>query len=195
VSKQADVLMLFYLFSAEEIRELFTQMGYDFDPASIPRNIDYYLQRSSHGSTLSNIVHSWVLSRSDRPHSLELFHKALESDLSDIQGGTTHEGIHLGAMAGTVDILQRCYTGLEFHGDVLYLDPDIPEELPELSMRIKFRSNWFAITLTAAAMTITCDMCRGEATKISFQGTIHTLKPGETMTFALGKGEKKGGAH
>lgn len=194
VSKQADVLMLFYLFSAEEIQELFTQMGYDFDPASIPRNIDYYLQRSSHGSTLSNIVHSWVLSRSDRPHSLELFHKALESDVSDIQGGTTHEGIHLGAMAGTVDILQRCYTGLEFHDDVLYLHPDIPEELPEMSMRIKYRSNWFAITLTADSMTVTCERCKGVATKISFQGTVDELEPGETRTFALGKGGKKGGA-
>jgi alpha,alpha-trehalase len=67
VSKQADVLMLFYLFSAEEIQGLFNQMGYDFDPGSIPRNIEYYLKRSSHGSTLSNIVHSWVSpARTDR---------------------------------------------------------------------------------------------------------------------------------
>jgi hypothetical protein len=29
------------------------------------------------------------------------------------QGGTTAEGIHLGAIAGTVDLLQRCYSGLE----------------------------------------------------------------------------------
>ena len=31
--------------------------------------------------------------------------------MADTQGGTTKEGIHLGAMAGTIDILQRCYTG------------------------------------------------------------------------------------
>jgi alpha,alpha-trehalase len=89
-SKQADVLMLFYLFSAEEIQELFTGMGYDFDPETIPRNIDYYRQRSSHGSTLSNIVHSWVLARSDRPRSLELFHKALEREkVYDLKTGET----------------------------------------------------------------------------------------------------------
>ena len=193
VSKQADVLMLFYLFSAEEIRELFARMGYDFDPASIPANIAYYLKRSSHGSTLSNIVHSWVLSRSDRPHSLELFHKSLESDISDIQGGTTHEGIHLGSMAGTVDILQRCYTGMEFHDDILYLNPNIPDDLPKLSMRVKFRGNWFEIDVTQKCVAITCDQCELEATKVSFQKKIYQIKPGETLTLDLdGKIAKKG---
>jgi alpha,alpha-trehalase len=185
VSKQADVLMLFYLFSAEELQGLFTLMGYDFDPACIPGNIEYYTKRSSHGSTLSNIVHAWVLSRSDRPRSLELFTKSLESDISDIQGGTTHEGIHLGSMAGTVDILQRCYTGLEFHDDILYLNPHIPEDLPKLSMKIKYRGNWFEIDMTSDAMTINCDHCELAATKVAFQGKIHLLKPGQTVTFEV----------
>ena len=190
VSKQADVLMLFYLFSAEEIQELFSQMGYDFDPGSIPKNIDYYMGRSSHGSTLSNIVHSWVLSRSDRPRSLELFHKGLESDISDIQGGTTHEGIHLGAMAGTVDILQRCYTGIEFHDDVLFLNPSIPEGLPRLSMRIKYRGNWFDISATAETMTVSSSQCEVQATKVGFQGKVYELSPGETLAIDL-RGKKK----
>jgi alpha,alpha-trehalase len=194
VSKQADVLMLFYLFSAEDIQELFTLMGYDFAPEAIPRNIEYYLQRSSHGSTLSNIVHSWVLARSQRHGSWELFLKALESDISDIQGGTTHEGIHLGAMAGTVDILQRCYTGLEFHGDILYLNPCIPEGLPRLSMRIKYRGNWFDIAATQDLLTITCDQCESKATKISFQGEIYQLNPGDTLNFALGQEATDGDA-
>jgi alpha,alpha-trehalase len=194
LSKQADVLMLFYLFSAEKIQELLTGLGYDFDPESIPRNIDYYLKRSSHGSTLSNIVHSWVVARSDRPRSLKLFLKGLESDISDIQGGTTHEGIHLGAMAGTVDILQRCYTGLEFHDDVLILNPSIPAELPRLSMRIKFRGNWFDISATAAAVTISAGRCELAAAKVSFRGTLHRLAPGESLTFEVGEKTKTQGA-
>jgi alpha,alpha-trehalase len=185
VSKQADVLMLFYLFSAEEIQELFRLMGYDFDPENIPANIEYYLQRSAHGSTLSHIVHSWVLSRSDRPHSLHLLCKALESDIADIQGGTTHEGIHLGAMAGTVDILQRCYTGLEFHGDVLFVNPSIPRELPRLSMRIKYRGNWLDIAVTPESLTIAASPCELQPTKVSFQGTVHHLAPGQTLIFDL----------
>jgi alpha,alpha-trehalase len=191
LSKQADVLMLFYLFSVEEIRELFAGMGYEFDPASIPRNIEYYLERSSHGSTLSNVVHSWVLSRSNREYSLDLFHKSLESDISDIQGGSTAEGIHLGAMAGTVDILQRCYTGLEFREDVLVLNPKIPHNLPALSMKVKYRGNWFDIGLTSASMTVRCDQCAMEGAKVLFRETLHNMRPGEKLTFDLR--EKKSG--
>ncbi|HDQ46221.1 MAG TPA: glycoside hydrolase family 65 protein [bacterium] len=184
-SKQADVLMLFYLFSSEELQELFSLMGYEFEPWMIPQNIDYYLERSSHGSSLSNIVNSWVLARSDRPRSWELFQKALESDVSDIQGGTTHEGIHLGAMAGTVDILQRCYTGLEFHDDIVYLNPSIPEELREFSMRIKYRDNWFEITLTPESLSITSGECELHPAKVGFQGKVYEIKPGETLAFDI----------
>jgi trehalose/maltose hydrolase-like predicted phosphorylase len=125
-SKQADVLMLFYLFSAEELEELFEHMGHEFDPELIPRNIDYYMQRTSHGSTLSRIVHYWVMARADREQDWSLFQDALRSDIDDIQGGTTHEGIHLGAMAGTVDLIQRCHTGLEMRDGVLWFDPVLP---------------------------------------------------------------------
>jgi Glycosyl hydrolase family 65 central catalytic domain len=109
--------MLFYLLSADELGDLFARLGYDFDEDTIPRAIDYYLDRTSHGSILSRVVHAWVLARSDRSRSWQFVLEALESDVSDTQGGTTSEGIHLGAMAGTLDLLQRCYTGLEVRED------------------------------------------------------------------------------
>jgi trehalose/maltose hydrolase-like predicted phosphorylase len=44
--------------------------------------------------------------------------EARGSDVQDIQGGTTSEGIHLGTMAGTLDVLKRCYTGADLrHGE------------------------------------------------------------------------------
>ena len=108
VSKQADVLMIFYLLSSAEVQDIFDRLDYPFDPPTdFRRNIEYYLARTSHGSTLSRIVHSWVLARLDRRRSWELFLQALNSDIADIQGGTTHEGIHLGSMAGTLDLVQR----------------------------------------------------------------------------------------
>jgi trehalose/maltose hydrolase-like predicted phosphorylase len=73
LSKQADVLMLFYLFSAEELGELFARLDYPFEYETIPRNVAYYAGRSSHGSTLSRVTSSWVLARSDRPRSMIVF--------------------------------------------------------------------------------------------------------------------------
>jgi len=77
----------------------------------IPRNIQYYLARTSYGSTRSADVHAWVLARNHREQALEYFIQALDADIADVQGGTTSEGFHLAAMAGTVDILQRCFAG------------------------------------------------------------------------------------
>lgn len=153
-SKQADALMLFYLFSAEELATLFERLGYDFDSETILRTVDYYHGRTSHGSTLSQIVHSWVLARSDRANSWALLREALESDISDVQGGTTPEGIHLGAMAGTVDLVQRGQTGLEIQDNVLRLNPYLPEELQGLRLRIRYRGHWLKLEIGAKRMTV-----------------------------------------
>jgi trehalose/maltose hydrolase-like predicted phosphorylase len=153
-SKQADALMLFYLFSAEELGDLFARLGYPFEGELIPRTVDYYLRRTSNGSTLSGIVHSWVLARSDRARSWTQLKAALESDIADVQGGTTPEGIHLGAMAGTVDLVQRGQTGLEIRDDMLRLNPCLPEELRGLRFRIRHRGHWLDIDIGCERLTI-----------------------------------------
>ena len=56
--------------------------------------VESYQARTSHGSNLSRVVHAWVLSRSNRRESWDLFRAALESDVGDLQCGTTPEGIH-----------------------------------------------------------------------------------------------------
>ena len=153
-SKQADALMLFYLFSAEELGDLFARLGYPFEGELIPRTVDYYLRRTSNGSTLSGIVHSWVLARSDRAGSWTQLKEALESDIADVQGGTTPEGIHLGAMAGTVDLVQRGQTGLEIRDDMLRLNPCLPEELRGLRLRIRHRGHWLDIDIGCERLTV-----------------------------------------
>ena len=85
--------MLLFLFSMEELKDIFDQLGYEFSPEVIARNIEYYTERTSHGSTLSWVVHAWVLSRRDRLGSWQLFERALNSDFHDLQGGTTAEGL------------------------------------------------------------------------------------------------------
>jgi HAD superfamily hydrolase (TIGR01509 family) len=182
LSKQADVLMLFYLFSADELAEIFERLGYVFDPESIPGTIDYYLRRTSHGSTLSGIIHAWVLARSVRRRSWGLFTEALESDIRDIQGGTTREGIHLGAMAGTLDILQRCFTGLELRGSELRFNPVLPDELERLSFRFRYRGHSLRVDLTPSGLTVTSDPSDAEAISIVEHHQRVTLRPGEAIT-------------
>jgi len=184
-SKQADVLMLFYLFSSEELQHIFERLDYPFEYETIPRNIEYYIERTSHGSTLSQVVHSWVLSRSDREGSWKLFTEALHSDIDDIQGGTTPEGIHLGAMASTVDLIQRGYTGLETRGDVLRLNPCLPRELRRLKMRFRYRGQSLELEVTSDRLSVTCLQCGLKPVKIGYRDEETTIRGGQTLTWDL----------
>ncbi|MCA1752929.1 MAG: glycoside hydrolase family 65 protein, partial [Flavobacteriales bacterium] len=184
-SKQADVLMLFYLFSNDELQKIFEHMGYDFDPEMLSENIKYYNKRTSHGSTLSKLVHSWVTARSDRNKSWESFEKALISDFEDVQGGTTSEGIHLGAMAGTVDLMQRCYSGLSMRNNTLYLDPVLPEDLDGLYFKIRYRSKWLDVRINRKKMEVAVIEGWGDPVKLGFGDEVYELSPGDQKTFNL----------
>lgn len=184
-SKQADVLMLFYLFSSEALQDLFNHMGYPFETELIPRNIDYYIQRTSHGSTLSRIVHSWVSARSDRKAAWQLFKQALHSDIEDIQGGTTPEGIHLGAMAGNVDLIQRGHTGLEVRDDMLWFNPCLPRELSNVELQLRYREHWLSLQLTDQKLVLSCDRGCRQPLKIGFRQDVYELRQGETREFSL----------
>ncbi len=184
-SKQADVLMLFYLFTAEELAEIFKRLDYPFIYETIPENIGYYIKRTSHGSTLSQIVHSWVLTRSDREGSWQLFNQSLHADVNDIQGGTTAEGIHLGAMAGSVDLLQRNYAGIEARADMLHFNPCLPRELDGLKLWLRYRGQSLEVTVTSSRLTVKCLKCGVAPVRICFCEQESIIKGGQTLSWDL----------
>ncbi len=102
VSKQADVVMLFYLVPKLELKKLFKHLGINLTDQLIRNTIYYYLERCSHGSTLSKMVYSAALRGFDPKKADSLHSEALLADYADTQQGTTREGIHLGLMAGTL---------------------------------------------------------------------------------------------
>lgn len=185
ISKQADVLMLFFLFSTEELKEVFDRLGYNFSSEMIGKNIQYYVSRTSHGSTLSWVAHAWVMSRWDRKKSWGLFQQALNSDMEDLQGGTTAEGIHLGAMAGTVDLVQRCYTGIEILADTLNFNPLLPDELASLQVTIHYRWHTLDVTVTEKNLTVSSRHCTAPPITIAYRGHVRKISPGQSFTFRL----------
>jgi len=185
LSKQADVLMLFYLFSAEELRELFERLGYPFEYETIPRNVAYYAGRSSHGSTLCRVVHAWVLARSDRQRSMDFFAQALQSDVNDVQQGTTAEGVHLGAMAGTVDLILRVSTGIEVRGDVLHFAPELPQEMKRLDLRIRYRGHSLDLRLTRDSLTVRGRDGAAAPISLCVDDKVYEFASGTTRVFRL----------
>jgi trehalose/maltose hydrolase-like predicted phosphorylase len=177
--------MLFYLFSAEELGELFERLGYPFEYETIPRNIDYYADRASHGSTLCRVVYAWVLARSDRSRAMAFFAEALQSDVSDVQRGTTAEGVHLGAMAGTVDLVQRVSTGIEVRGDVLRLNPELPLEMERLDMRIRYRGHSLDLRLMRDSLSIRGRDGAAAPITLCVDGKVSEFVSGTTRVFRL----------
>lgn len=183
-SKQADVLMLFYLFSVEELTDVFVRLGYNFDPAKIPDNIEYYRKRTAHGSTLSQVIHAWVYARSHRKESWKRFREALMSDFKDVQGGTTHEGIHLGAMAGTLDLIQRCYSGMDIREDVLWFNPRLPEDVKRIRYNIRYRSHWIHIDIDHQKIRIVFDREKAEPVHIGVNGIVSQYQTDDKVTIS-----------
>jgi trehalose/maltose hydrolase-like predicted phosphorylase len=157
LAKQADTVMLFFLFSEQELRRLFERLGYEYRADTARKNIDYYDKRTSHGSTLSFIAHAGALAAIEPESSWERFMVALESDVVDVQGGTTKEGIHMGVMSGTLDLIQRGFVGSEIRDGVLYFDPKLPDQLEGLSFALQFRRTPLRVTLANGELTVTAD--------------------------------------
>jgi alpha,alpha-trehalase len=186
LSKQADVLMLFYLLPAQEIEDLFHRLGYPFDPdTDIERNIEYYLARTSHGSTLSRVVYAWVLSRFDRRRSWEQFSLGLESDVADVQGGTTSEGIHLGAMVGTLDLVQRCYGGVEIRDGEVWIRPWLPQGLRGIRFPVYWRGQRIEVRITSEGVGVEVG-AGGSSVPVRIGDERMILQPGERATRSLG---------
>jgi trehalose/maltose hydrolase-like predicted phosphorylase/beta-phosphoglucomutase-like phosphatase (HAD superfamily) len=154
LAKQADAVMVFFLFSDDELRELLEKLGYDYDPDLARRTIDYYDQRTSHGSTLSLVTHAAVLGGLDPESSWKRFLVALESDMGDVQGGTTKEGIHMGVMSGTLDLLQRGYAGASVRDGILHFDPTLTDRLDGLTFPMQFRGTSMRVNISGDELMV-----------------------------------------
>jgi trehalose/maltose hydrolase-like predicted phosphorylase len=186
LSKQADVLMLFFVLSTDELRAIVERLGYRWDPMMLQRTVEYYGERTSHGSTLSKLVHSWVLARTDSKVAWDLFVEALESDVSDVQGGTTPEGIHLGAMAGTIDLVQRGFTGLQLREERLWFEPRLPDELTELRFRLRYRQHYgIYVTVRQDALVISGHRGGPARLRLRVAGQDIEIDPGGTREVPL----------
>lgn len=185
LAKQADVLMLPYILGDEELRAFLTQLGYTVTSGQLADTVHYYLSRTAHGSTLSRVAHASVLAAEDPEKAWSAFREALDADLDDTQGGTTRTGIHLGAMAGTIDVVQRSFAGLRITKDALLFSPRMPKGLRAVSFQVRYRDQALEINLEHGTLTVSA--APGDAAAVCIRvgpEEVH-LGAGETRNFSL----------
>jgi len=186
LAKQADFLMGFYNLGTQEVQHIIEELGYKLPKDFGKRNFDYYIQRTSHGSTLSRLVHArlaWEMGMIDT--GWELYMDALRSDLVDIQGGTTGEGVHCGVMAGTVYDVLVSYAGLNLTGDIPVLDPKLPGHWKGLDFRFTFRGKTFFVSISGQQIKISGENMEKDQIIFNLCGKEVELSDGETVSMNI----------
>jgi len=186
VSKQADTLQTFYNLDESDVSEILRKLGYSLTQDYLSKNLEYYLQRTSHGSTLSRVVHAQLANMiEDKKLSWELYLDALTSDYSDIQGGTTGEGIHAGVMAGTVLIALQSYAGLNLKKEVVEFDPHLPDHWRSISFRFVFKGVNYSCKVNANSILLKQINPGGKDVHVRIKDKTYTLRPDSEEEFNL----------
>jgi trehalose/maltose hydrolase-like predicted phosphorylase len=134
---------------------------------------------------LSDLVHAWVLARAHHDDAHGRFARALRGDVTDVQGGTTAEGVHLAAMAGTIDLVQRCFAGVDSRDGVLQLDPCWPAPLGAAEFGIRCHDHMVTVAIADQAITVSSGPGSFPPVRVGCRGEVRELACGQTLTFAL----------
>jgi trehalose/maltose hydrolase-like predicted phosphorylase len=145
IVKQPDVLMLHHLVPEETT------------PGSLGPNLDFYLPRTAHGSSLSPPIIASLLARAGRPdEALALFRMACRLDLDDLTG-TTAGGLHLATMGGVWQALVYGFAGIRPGAGALTIDPHLPSGWRRLGIRLRYRGAALHIDIHHQRIDITTD--------------------------------------
>ncbi|HLQ40248.1 MAG TPA: glycosyl hydrolase family 65 protein [Tetragenococcus sp.] len=188
LAKQADTLMLFYNFSQKQVNQILTNLGYHLPKDYVNKNLNYYLQRTSHGSTLSRVVHSHLAAMIHNDDlAWQLYQEALYSDYHDIQGGTTAEGIHAGVMAATLYIPLMTFAGIDLHQEIIHFDPQLPKAWSSLKFSMTVRKVNFNVFVSRETLQIKAD----KDTVIQVNQQEFSLTAGQLKKIPYAGGERK----
>jgi trehalose/maltose hydrolase-like predicted phosphorylase len=117
----------------------------------------------------------------------DMFLDALRSDLVDIQGGTTGEGIHCGVMAGTVYDVIATYGGLDLKGEFPILDPDLPAHWTGLQFKFSFKGIHYQVAIKDGEVKISAQNAGKEKIKVHLCGKPAVLQSGRSLQARCGQ--------
>jgi len=187
VSKQADTLMAFYVLGLKKVEDILIQLGYGefVDAELLRRNYEYYLPRTSHGSTLSKIVHADLAQlMGEEELCFDLYTEALYSDFKDVQGGTTGEGIHTGVMAASLWVALTRFAGVDFSGEILAFHPRLPKQWNSVSGSFTYKGNAIWYTVNKESVTLKVLTKDGASYPVRIGNSTVQITSGETKTVA-----------
>ena len=178
VSKQADVVQLFV-----------TQPD-RFDNDVMAANVDYYLPRTSHKSSLSRSAYAIVLARLGRAdEALDHFVDGASVDLlaegDAAPGGTFIGGLRTAAAGVSWAVAVLGFGGVGVDDGALVVDPHLPSTWSASSFRVDLRGASVAVTATHDEVTVTLAAAADGPREVVVAATRQRLEPGTSTTVPL----------
>ncbi len=184
LAKQADTLMTFYNIDEEDITHILSNCGTELPSDYLEKNYNYYLARTSHGSTLSRVVHAYLANMfGNKEEGNKLYFEALQSDYTDIQGGTTAEGIHAGVMGGTVLMIITSFAGINFKKEILEINPSLPKNWNSLIFSFTYKNINYTVEITQSQVKIKVKSEQTDKVEVVFSGKKITLPANREFVF------------
>jgi trehalose/maltose hydrolase-like predicted phosphorylase len=89
-------------------------------------------------------------------------------------------------MAGAVDLLERCYSGLSMRGETLVLDPALPPQLGQLDLTLRYRGHGdVLVRLAHHHASVALPPGTAPPIHVLVHGSAATLRAGETFRVDL----------
>jgi kojibiose phosphorylase len=169
--KQADVLMLVYLFD------------WVFKKKTKRVNYDFYIKRTLHKSSLSPSIHSIVASEcADIQRAYNLFNVSLRTDISNLYGNTK-EGIHAASLGGTWQAVIFGFAGVSIKRERLFINPRMPRTWGKLVFSLLWRQTLVQLEITSNTVKVKIISPKKKELEMGVFGTPVSIKPNKFYTF------------
>ncbi len=124
---------------------------------SLAADLDFYLPRTSHGSSLSPAITAALLANAGRPddalHHLDI---ALRIDLDDLTG-MTGSGLHIATLAGVWQALLFGFAGVSVRDGAVSVDPHLPRRWASLTLRFRCLRRRVELSVDGDAAVVTVE--------------------------------------
>lgn len=163
VTKQADVLLLFYL------------LGDLFDEKVKKASWDYYEARTLHDSSLSLSTHSILASDfEDKKLAYKLFRMAADIDLGQNMK-SSDAGIHAASLGGVWQCVVNGFGGVRVHNGILQINPHLPDEWKRLKFPIIWKKDCLRLEIDHKNLIVINETQNNKEIEIDVRGRKLTL--------------------
>jgi len=159
VSKQADTVLMYYLFPDE------------FPDAARKRGYAYYERRSLHCSSLSRSIYAAVAAQIGRTgEARRLFLRGAELDYGLY--AECDSGIHSASLGGAWQAAVMGFGGFGVRGGRPRFDPHLPKEWRKLSYTVQWRKRILEVTVTRRSLRL---RARSGSVSVDVRGEVRKI--------------------